>query len=254
MSDIQTILQLLQRQPTLGPPAYSTVTASPDYHRPAVKAQPVALPETHFFSHTGNQVRMFPLSFLSFFVRVFSHMRHCIFIFFLRWSRASVVCYNHRSQSHQVIGDDQGEKSDSVYHLISSHCSIKLCSRPLHTVTDDDGLDLFVCPIVFFCLIFAITFEQSQGRIWARVTFPLCLSTSLTHLSFYLSNTCSFFSFVRWDILALITFFILLKRQKSCKLISIYLHIFIRFSFKYFTKNRLPSWNRTSNEYICWMN
>ncbi|KAF0026472.1 hypothetical protein F2P81_021209 [Scophthalmus maximus] len=55
MSDIQTILQLLQRQPTLGPPAYSTVTASPDYHRPAVKAQPVALPETHFFSHTGNQ-------------------------------------------------------------------------------------------------------------------------------------------------------------------------------------------------------
>ncbi|XP_070694473.1 voltage-gated inwardly rectifying potassium channel KCNH7-like [Pempheris klunzingeri] len=55
MSDIHTILQLLQRQPTLGPPAYSTVTASPDYHRPAVKVQPVALPASHFFSHTGSQ-------------------------------------------------------------------------------------------------------------------------------------------------------------------------------------------------------
>lgn len=57
MSDIHTILQLLQRQPTLGPPAYSTVTASPDYHRPAVKVQPVALTASHFFSHTGTQVR-----------------------------------------------------------------------------------------------------------------------------------------------------------------------------------------------------
>ncbi|XP_022074033.1 potassium voltage-gated channel subfamily H member 7-like [Acanthochromis polyacanthus] len=55
ISDIQTILQLLQRQPTLGPPAYSTVTASPDYHRPAVKVQPAALTASHFFSHTGAQ-------------------------------------------------------------------------------------------------------------------------------------------------------------------------------------------------------
>ncbi|XP_040912372.1 potassium voltage-gated channel subfamily H member 7-like [Toxotes jaculatrix] len=55
MSDIQTILHLLQRQPTLGPPAYSTVTASPDYHRPAVKVQPVALTASHFFSHTETQ-------------------------------------------------------------------------------------------------------------------------------------------------------------------------------------------------------
>uniref|UniRef100_A0A8C2WQ31 Potassium voltage-gated channel subfamily H member 7 n=1 Tax=Cyclopterus lumpus TaxID=8103 RepID=A0A8C2WQ31_CYCLU len=55
MTDIQTILQLLQRQPTLGPPAYSTVTASPDYHRPAVKVQPVALTASHLFSHTGTQ-------------------------------------------------------------------------------------------------------------------------------------------------------------------------------------------------------
>ncbi|XP_039674401.1 potassium voltage-gated channel subfamily H member 7-like [Perca fluviatilis] len=55
MTDIQTILQLLQRQPTLGPPAYSTVTASPDYHRPAVKVQPVALTARDFFSHAGTQ-------------------------------------------------------------------------------------------------------------------------------------------------------------------------------------------------------
>ncbi|XP_076026063.1 voltage-gated inwardly rectifying potassium channel KCNH7 [Genypterus blacodes] len=55
LSDIQTILQLLQRQPTMGPPAYSTVTASPDYHRPAVKAQPLPLTASHFFSHTASQ-------------------------------------------------------------------------------------------------------------------------------------------------------------------------------------------------------
>ncbi|XP_041858169.1 potassium voltage-gated channel subfamily H member 7-like [Melanotaenia boesemani] len=54
-SDIQTILRMLQRQPTPGPPAYSTVTASPDYHRPAVKVQPVALTASHFLRHTGTQ-------------------------------------------------------------------------------------------------------------------------------------------------------------------------------------------------------
>uniref|UniRef100_M4AAU7 Potassium voltage-gated channel subfamily H member 7 n=1 Tax=Xiphophorus maculatus TaxID=8083 RepID=M4AAU7_XIPMA len=48
ISDIQTILQMLQRQPTLGPPAYSTVTASPEYQRSAVKVQPVALSATYF--------------------------------------------------------------------------------------------------------------------------------------------------------------------------------------------------------------
>uniref|UniRef100_A0A8C2JG32 Potassium channel, voltage gated eag related subfamily H, member 7 n=1 Tax=Cyprinus carpio TaxID=7962 RepID=A0A8C2JG32_CYPCA len=37
-SDIQAILQLLQRQSTLGPPAYSTVSVVPDYHKPV---QPV---------------------------------------------------------------------------------------------------------------------------------------------------------------------------------------------------------------------
>ncbi|XP_026232075.1 potassium voltage-gated channel subfamily H member 7 isoform X2 [Anabas testudineus] len=55
LSDIQTILQLLQRQPTLGPPAYSAVTASPDYHRPAVKVQPAVLTSGHILSHSGTQ-------------------------------------------------------------------------------------------------------------------------------------------------------------------------------------------------------
>uniref|UniRef100_A0A8C7V978 Potassium voltage-gated channel subfamily H member 7 n=1 Tax=Oncorhynchus mykiss TaxID=8022 RepID=A0A8C7V978_ONCMY len=55
-SDIQTILQLLQRQSTLGPPAYSTVTASPDYQRPAVRGQPIAaLTSSHCFSHSSPQ-------------------------------------------------------------------------------------------------------------------------------------------------------------------------------------------------------
>ncbi|KAK9524111.1 hypothetical protein VZT92_017977 [Zoarces viviparus] len=39
-SDIQAILQLLQRQTTSGPPAYSTVTSSPEYQRPAIRIQP----------------------------------------------------------------------------------------------------------------------------------------------------------------------------------------------------------------------
>ncbi|XP_067117036.1 potassium voltage-gated channel subfamily H member 7-like [Osmerus mordax] len=39
-SDIQAILQLLQRQTALGPPAYSTVASSPDYQSPAVRGQP----------------------------------------------------------------------------------------------------------------------------------------------------------------------------------------------------------------------
>ncbi|XP_072300456.1 voltage-gated inwardly rectifying potassium channel KCNH7-like [Eucyclogobius newberryi] len=55
MTDIQTILHLLQRQPTPGPPAYSTVTASPEYHKPATKLQPAPLSTSHMFSHTGAQ-------------------------------------------------------------------------------------------------------------------------------------------------------------------------------------------------------
>ncbi|XP_042581435.1 potassium voltage-gated channel subfamily H member 7-like isoform X2 [Cyprinus carpio] len=42
-SDIQAILQLLQRQSTLGPPEYSTVAVSPDYHKPV---QPVTAMQT----------------------------------------------------------------------------------------------------------------------------------------------------------------------------------------------------------------
>ncbi|XP_068165359.1 potassium voltage-gated channel subfamily H member 7 isoform X2 [Antennarius striatus] len=43
-SDIQAILQLLQRQTATGPPAYSTVTSSPEYQRPAVRMQPASAP------------------------------------------------------------------------------------------------------------------------------------------------------------------------------------------------------------------
>ncbi|CAL8321436.1 unnamed protein product [Merluccius merluccius] len=37
VSDIQNILQLLQRQSSMGPPAYSAVASSPDYQRPPLK-------------------------------------------------------------------------------------------------------------------------------------------------------------------------------------------------------------------------
>ncbi|KAM9334418.1 voltage-gated inwardly rectifying potassium channel KCNH7 [Symphorus nematophorus] len=45
-SDIQAILQLLQRQTAVGPPAYSTVTSSPEYQRPAIRVQPVSAIQT----------------------------------------------------------------------------------------------------------------------------------------------------------------------------------------------------------------
>uniref|UniRef100_A0A4W6BLM9 Potassium voltage-gated channel subfamily H member 7 n=1 Tax=Lates calcarifer TaxID=8187 RepID=A0A4W6BLM9_LATCA len=45
-ADIQAILQLLQRQTAAGPPAYSTVTSSPEYQRPAVRIQPVSAIQT----------------------------------------------------------------------------------------------------------------------------------------------------------------------------------------------------------------
>lgn len=99
MSDIQTILQLLQRQPTLGPPAYSTVTASPDYHRPAVKIQPVSLTASHFFSHTGTQVRIFsPLHsvFLFFIVRNDSS-DYCTQLFFFLSSLKSSISWQSQS-------------------------------------------------------------------------------------------------------------------------------------------------------------
>ncbi|KAI3365797.1 hypothetical protein L3Q82_000796 [Scortum barcoo] len=45
-ADIQAILQLLQRQTAAGPPAYSTVTSSPEYQRPAIRVQPVPAVQT----------------------------------------------------------------------------------------------------------------------------------------------------------------------------------------------------------------
>uniref|UniRef100_A0A8C7R748 Potassium channel, voltage gated eag related subfamily H, member 7 n=1 Tax=Oncorhynchus mykiss TaxID=8022 RepID=A0A8C7R748_ONCMY len=42
-SDIKAILQLLQRQTTVVPPAYSIVTSSPKYQRPAIRVQPVSV-------------------------------------------------------------------------------------------------------------------------------------------------------------------------------------------------------------------
>ncbi|XP_041834267.1 potassium voltage-gated channel subfamily H member 7 isoform X2 [Melanotaenia boesemani] len=45
-ADIQAILQLLQRQTAAGPPAYSTVTSSPEYHNPTVRVQPVSTIQT----------------------------------------------------------------------------------------------------------------------------------------------------------------------------------------------------------------
>lgn len=45
-SDIQAILQLLQRQTAAGPPAYSTITSSPDYQRTTLRGQSEAAPLT----------------------------------------------------------------------------------------------------------------------------------------------------------------------------------------------------------------
>lgn len=59
-SDIQTILQLLQRQSSMGPPAYSTVTASPDYKRPAIRVQPIAAIMTAQSPSQATQVQYSP--------------------------------------------------------------------------------------------------------------------------------------------------------------------------------------------------
>lgn len=56
-SDIQAILQLLQRQVAAGPPAYSTVTSSPDYQRGAPRSQcEVGRGREGFFSLTVLQL------------------------------------------------------------------------------------------------------------------------------------------------------------------------------------------------------
>ncbi|XP_058889722.1 potassium voltage-gated channel subfamily H member 7-like isoform X3 [Acipenser ruthenus] len=54
-TDMQTILQILQRQSTLGPPAYSTVTASSEYQRPAIRVQPIAAIKTDRSFSTSSQ-------------------------------------------------------------------------------------------------------------------------------------------------------------------------------------------------------
>ncbi|XP_061834326.1 voltage-gated inwardly rectifying potassium channel KCNH7-like isoform X2 [Nerophis lumbriciformis] len=41
-TDIQAILQILQRQSTAGPPSYSTVSSSPEYQRPTIRVQPAS--------------------------------------------------------------------------------------------------------------------------------------------------------------------------------------------------------------------
>lgn len=53
-SDIQSILQLLQRQTCLGPPAYSSLT---DFKRPAIRVQPVASVPTCQSPSTTSQVQ-----------------------------------------------------------------------------------------------------------------------------------------------------------------------------------------------------
>lgn len=137
MSDIQTILQLLQRQPNLGPPAYSTVTASPDYHRPAVKVQPVGLTASHFFSHTGTQVRIFSALYsvgLSFFFssckmsQVIITLLGGVFVSTEVEHQLAVTVIHH-----------------SLCNLPNSHCFIKYSfCKLLHTVTSE-CLDGSVC-------------------------------------------------------------------------------------------------------------
>lgn len=59
-ADIQTILQLLQRQSTLIPPAYSMVTAGAEYQQPAIrftqKLHPVASIKTDRSFSPSSQV------------------------------------------------------------------------------------------------------------------------------------------------------------------------------------------------------
>jgi len=64
-ADIQTILQLLQRQSTLIPPAYSMVTAGAEYQQPATQAiqklQPAASVKTGRSFSPSSQVCTCPL-------------------------------------------------------------------------------------------------------------------------------------------------------------------------------------------------
>ncbi|KAK2525988.1 Kcnh7 [Columba guinea] len=71
-ADIQTILQLLQRQSTLIPPAYSMVTAGAEYQQPAIrviqKLQPAASIKTdRTFSPSSQKVQMLQRADCSYF-------------------------------------------------------------------------------------------------------------------------------------------------------------------------------------------
>uniref|UniRef100_W5KRU3 Potassium voltage-gated channel subfamily H member 7 n=1 Tax=Astyanax mexicanus TaxID=7994 RepID=W5KRU3_ASTMX len=61
-SDIQAILQLLQKQSSIGPPAYSAVTASLEYRRPAIRVQPVAAISTSQTLNPAPQVPQLTLA------------------------------------------------------------------------------------------------------------------------------------------------------------------------------------------------
>nr|XP_023678325.1 potassium voltage-gated channel subfamily H member 7 [Paramormyrops kingsleyae] len=53
-SDIQAILELLQRQSAVGPPDYSTLTARVEQHRPAIRVTPVTASQTEHSSHLAS--------------------------------------------------------------------------------------------------------------------------------------------------------------------------------------------------------
>ncbi|XP_048846837.1 potassium voltage-gated channel subfamily H member 7-like [Brienomyrus brachyistius] len=53
-SDIQAILELLQRQSTVGPPDYSTLTARVEQQRPAIRVTPVTASRTEHSSHLAS--------------------------------------------------------------------------------------------------------------------------------------------------------------------------------------------------------
>uniref|UniRef100_A0AAR2JGF6 Cyclic nucleotide-binding domain-containing protein n=1 Tax=Pygocentrus nattereri TaxID=42514 RepID=A0AAR2JGF6_PYGNA len=59
-SDIQAILQLLQKQSCIGPPAYSAVTANLEYRKPAIRVQPVSAISTSHTLSPAPQVPQLP--------------------------------------------------------------------------------------------------------------------------------------------------------------------------------------------------
>uniref|UniRef100_A0A3Q3G513 Potassium voltage-gated channel subfamily H member 7 n=1 Tax=Kryptolebias marmoratus TaxID=37003 RepID=A0A3Q3G513_KRYMA len=129
ISDIQTILQMLQRQPTLGPPAYSTVTASPDYQRPAAKVQPVALTASHLFSHASTQVWMLVYLENFFFIYIYNKSHYfplisCKYGHLLLNSKACFLYASSQGPSHKLESTIQ-ESKDSVHTLAIVNAPVK---------------------------------------------------------------------------------------------------------------------------------